>query len=220
VSDSLKKIITSTEGKLLVGAIVMIVLLTFYIFYCWIYDSRLYQSVVAIVVSDIIFGRAAGISIGYAMHLSTTHIIILNSYVEIITILVIYPLFVLSWNKLYILDSMQPHIQKIKDIATKYQPYIQKYGIIGLFGFVLFPFWMTGPIVGAVIGYLMGFSHIKTLSIVSLGTLIAVVCWSLFINEIKVFLSSINENAFLFIIFLIVVSTIVGYIYSRAKKEG
>jgi uncharacterized membrane protein len=217
--NSLKPLIKSIEGKLLLTSFILTIFLFIYIFYCWLIDPKLYQSVVAIVVSDILFGRAAGISIGYVMKMSEIDIVVLNFYVELITIFTVYPLFILSWKKLFVMDSTQSHMQKIKDSAIKYKPYIQKYGLFGLFIFVLFPFFMTGPIIGSAIGYIMGFSHFITLSTVIISTFIAIILWALFIEQIKHLLASINENAFIFTIFIIICLLIIFYIYKRFKRE-
>jgi uncharacterized membrane protein len=219
ISDKYKKIIFSTEGKLLLTSFFLTILLSIYIFYCWIYDTHLYQTVVAIVASDLFFGRAAGISIGYAMDLDTTTIVVLTMAVESITVFMVYSLFLLSWNQLFVMQTMQTSMQKIKDIATKYHPYIERYGVIGLLCFVFFPFWMTGPTVGIVISYLMGFSHTKGLSIVLSSTLVAILCWAFFIREIQEYLDSINENAFLFVIFAIVVIIVISYIIKKYKSH-
>jgi hypothetical protein len=43
---------------------------------------------------------------------------------------------------------------------------------------VWFPFWMTGPVVGSAIGYLLGMPAWVTLSVVLAGTFVAIVGWA------------------------------------------
>jgi len=57
---------------------------------------------------------------------------------------------------------------------------------------VFMPFWMTGPVVGIIIGDLMNFSLVKNITIVAIGTFVAIFCWAImikyFIEYIQVFI--------------------------------
>ncbi|MBW1913119.1 MAG: small multi-drug export protein, partial [Deltaproteobacteria bacterium] len=55
---------------------------------------------------------------------------------------------------------------------------IKKYGSIGLFLFVMFPFFMTGPVIGAIIGYLLNYKAINTFLIVFSGTLTSIMIYA------------------------------------------
>lgn len=50
--------------------------------------------------TNIIFGRAAGISVGYTMGLDHIVVVTVNMLIETILVLLFYPLFVLSWRRL------------------------------------------------------------------------------------------------------------------------
>jgi uncharacterized membrane protein len=52
-----------------------------------------------------------------------------------------------------------------------------KFKIAGIFLFVWLPFFMTGVVVGAVLGHLLGLKTWLNLITVVLGTLSASVCW-------------------------------------------
>ena len=69
--------------------------------------------------------------------------------------------------------------------APKYEPHIRSYGIIGLILFVLTPFAMTGPVVGSFVGFLIGFRHRLTLSIVLFSTFIAIILWIYLIKNFE-----------------------------------
>ena len=58
---------------------------------------------------------------------------------------------------------------KVKELRLKYSSFFEKYGKYGLFLFVWFPFWMTGPVVGSIIGFLIGITHLHTMLIVITG---------------------------------------------------
>jgi uncharacterized membrane protein len=129
----------------------------------------------------------AGLSIGIASQIDTFALIAFNFFIESIMVIILYPLFVLSWNKLDLVSyaPIQNYLEKSKQSATKYQPLIQKYGIIGLILFVLTPFAMTGPVVGSFVGYLIGLKHRVTLITVLSSTLVAIILWLYLIRNFE-----------------------------------
>lgn len=137
--------------------------------------------------SNIIFGRMAGLSIGISSQIDTTVLIAFNLFIESIMVLILYPLFVLSWKSLHVVTyaPLNDFLKRSQKSAEKYQPLIKKYGIIGLVFFVLTPFAMTGPVVGSFVGYLMGLSHLTTLIVVLFSTLIAIILWTYFIKNFE-----------------------------------
>jgi len=61
---------------------------------------------------------------------------------------------------------------------------IKKYGTIGLFFFVMLPFFMTGPVIGSIIGYLLNYKAIHNFLIVFSGTLSSIVIYALIGNTV------------------------------------
>ena len=155
--------------------------------FCAIFYSSYLQQILSITATNIIFGRMAGLSIGIASQMDTTLLIAFNLFIESIMVLIFYPLFVMSWNKLDLI-SYQPlnqFMERSKKSAHKYEPVIKRYGVIGLILFVLTPFAMTGPVVGSFVGYLIGFPHYKTLLVVLFSTLVAIIIWVYLIKNFE-----------------------------------
>lgn len=168
-------------GLLLLGGYFVLVML------CAIFYSNYFQQVLSITITNVIFGRMAGLSIGVASQMDTTFLVLFNFYIESIMVLILYPLFVFSWKKLDFVSypPLSRYLEHSKHNANKYQPLIQRYGIIGLVLFVLTPFAMTGPVVGSFVGYLIGFSHKLTLAIVLSSTFIAIIVWVYLIKNFE-----------------------------------
>jgi uncharacterized membrane protein len=141
----------------------------------------------SITATNVIFGRMAGLSIGIASQMDITLLVALNLFIESIMVLILYPLFVLSWNKLELISykPLNSFLERSKENAGKYEPFIKRYGIIGLILFVLTPFAMTGPVVGSFVGYLIGLSHRMTLFVVLLSTFIAIIIWVYLIKNFE-----------------------------------
>ena len=86
---------------------------------------------------------------------------------------------------LFVVKGMKRYLLNLQEAAEHHRPIITKLGIPGLFFFVLTPFWMTGPVVGCIIGYLLGLRHWMNLSVVIAGTCFAIVGWNIIIDRLN-----------------------------------
>lgn len=133
--------------------------------------------------------------------------------------LIIYPLFILSWNKLLHFKRLKRWSDRLHATAQRYRDKIQRYGIIGLFAFVFFPFWMTGPIVGAIIGYLMGLRHRVTLPVVILGTFLATMGWAWLLERIRRWAATFDKRAPWLIVAAIGLLVVLGFLIRQIRRR-
>jgi len=163
--------------------------------FCALFFPKYLQLILSITATNIVFGRMAGLSIGIASQMDTNLLIAFNLFIESIMVLIFYPLFVLSWHKLDLI-TYQPFnrfIERSKQNAHKYEPFIKRYGMIGLILFVLTPFAMTGPVVGSFVGFLIGFRHRMTLFVVLSSTLVAIILWVYLIKNFEEILIAYSD---------------------------
>jgi uncharacterized membrane protein len=166
------------------------------------------QSLAAVTATNLVFGRAAAISLGYAMGLDDVTVILVNLLIETILVLVFYPLFVFSWWQLFELKRLRRSMSAVRDAAERHRETIRRYGVIGLFAFVWSPLWMTGPVIGCAIGFLLGLRMRVTLSVVLGGTFVAMIGWAVVmraLNEQAARLSAVGPLALFAIMALLVV---------------
>jgi len=185
----------STEGRMLgIGlALTGLMLLAFGI--GWhLYPDRILPYAIMTGL-NLIIGREAGMSFGYASGFGHAQVVPLNILIETIQVLVIYPLFVQSTRHLIKLRMLEPFITRIHQAAESGGGVVRKFGIAGLFVFVFAPFWMTGPVVGAIIGFLIGLRPWVNLAVVLVSTYIAIGIWALLLNELNVWASTVNQFA-------------------------
>ena len=175
------------EGQVLLLGLLLLGGYFIFIVFCAIFYADYLQSLLSITITNVIFGRMAGLSIGVASQMDTTFLVLFNFFIESIMVLILYPLFVFSWNKLEFVTyaPLTRYLERSKHNAHKYQPLIQRYGVIGLILFVLTPFAMTGPVVGSFVGFLIGFRHRLTLAIVLSSTFIAINIWIFLIKNFE-----------------------------------
>ena len=192
---NLKELISSQEGKILIVGILLLLLLLIIIAVTYLFSMNEANDLVAMSIVNFFFGRAAGISYGYTVEFSDRVIIIINMMIEFIMVMITYPLFVFSWNKSLNIEFLRHFFISVKRQKLKYKSYFLKYGKYGLFLFVWFPFWMTGPVIGAIIGFLIGMKHYTTMVIVLGGTSLAIVIWTYFLKELIFLLNQISANA-------------------------
>jgi len=176
-------------GLLLLGSYFILLLL------CGIFYAEYFQELLSITITNVIFGRMAGLSIGVASQMDTTFLVFFNFFIESIMVLILYPLFVFSWNKFEFVSypPLSRYLERSRHNANRYQPLIQRYGIIGLILFVLTPFAMTGPVVGSFVGFLIGLRHRVTLAVVLSSTFIAIILWTYLIKNFEEQLVAYND---------------------------
>ena len=207
----------STKGRLLrVGlALTGLMLLALGIGGYLFPDSALTYA--AITGLNLTIGRAAGMSFGYASGLGHAQVIPLSMLVETIKVLVVYPLFVLSWRHLITLRRLQSFVTRLHHAAESQGGVVRKYGIVGLFVFVFGPLWMTGPVVGAIIGFLIGLRPWVNVAVVLSSTYVAIGVWGLLLNELSVWAATVNQFAPYALFLAIVLIAVVIHLLSRRR---
>ncbi len=176
-----------SESRILSFGLFLLVVFLFLLALNAYFHPNEFKVLLSMTASNIIFGRMAGLSIGISSQMDTTLLIAFNLFIESTMVMILYPLFVLSWKSLHVVSyvPLSDFLKRSQESAEKYQPLIKKYGIIGLVFFVLTPFAMTGPVVGSFVGYLMGLPHLLTLTVVLFSTLIAIILWTYFIKNFE-----------------------------------
>lgn len=180
----LKKLLSTPEGHILEIGLILTLLFVIVLGIGYIRFPEKAHMFLGMSATNILFGRAAGISFGYSFELGNVLVILTNILIETILVLIFYPLFVFSWQSILVIEPLKKFMKHTSLAAETHQDTIRKYGIIGLFMFVWLPFWMTGPMVGCAIGYLLGLSPWKNLTIVLTSTCLAIVCWSLLLRKL------------------------------------
>lgn len=211
-----EKLFSTQEGRILLFGVILILLLTLFIIITYFINSSFANKISGMVVTNIAVGRVPSLSLGYATELSHFVVIFTNLYVEMIMVTIIYPLFVFSFNRILKVRLLEDFFNKVQVYKAKHQLLFDKYGIFGLFIFVFFPFWMTGPIVGSLIGYLLGVKHYTTIAIVAVATAIAMIIWGIFLHEFIELLSMI-DTALVWIFLMLILAV---FLLIRLRKES
>lgn len=174
----------------------------------WLVNPDLAARFAAMTGLNLTVGRAAGMSFGYASGLHHPAVITSNVLVETIQVLVVYPLFVLSWKNLVDARHMQRFLVSMRRSAEANQSRVARYGMIGLFAFVFLPFWMTGPVVGSIIGFLIGLKARHNLPIVLSATYAAVAIWAVFFERMNQWLADYGRYAAFGLVLVVAIAAV------------
>jgi len=168
---------------------------------------------------NIFFGTIVAMSIGYAAGYGHAIVISVNIWIESVMVLLFYPLFVLSMQKLVEFTMLKRFLERTQSAAERHHDKVRRYGIAGLFFFVWFPFWMTGPLVGCVIGYLLGFPAWLTISVVLSGTVVAMFGWAYLLSDIYKHAAVFGPWASIVLIALLMLAIFTAYLLDRRGRN-
>ena len=213
-------LLASPEGRTLLIGVALAFAYIFWLGVKLLLSPDEFQVLIGMTAMDIMFGRAAAMAFGYSLNLKHAKVIPICMIIETILVLIVYPLFVLSWRHLLVVKRLKKVFEHIGKSAETHKDKVQKYGIIGLLAFVWFPFWMTGPVVGCVIGFLLGLRAWLNMTVVLSGTYLAIVAWALFLRRFHDSVAAYSSQAAMVLMVLLIVIIIVGSLLHRSLHEN
>jgi uncharacterized membrane protein len=180
------------------------------------------RNLLSMTFHHILGGRAAGMSAGYAFGFGAPLVIGANMAIETFMVLLFYPLFVLSYHHLIVIPPLEDTMRRARRAAQAHERTVVKFGVPGLLLFVWFPFWMTGPLVGSVIGFLIGLRTWVNLAVVLAGTYLAIFCWGVVFRHLHERLEALGPYvpfAFVALILLLAVAIHIRYYVVSRQDE-
>jgi uncharacterized membrane protein len=213
-------LLTQSEGRLLMAGVALAFIYAFWLGIKMLFSPEDSQVLVGMTATQIIFGRAAAMAFGYSLDLKHTTVIPMCIVIETISVLIFFPLFVFSWRQLLVINWLKNIFMRIRNAAEAKKDIVKRYGIIGLFVFVWFPFWMTGPVVGCVIGFLLGLRLWVIITAVLAGTCVAIFGWAFFLRQLLNQVASYSPYAAMVLMILLVIIIIVGHLLQRTHHKN
>lgn len=163
--------------------------------------------------------RALAISTAFEAKLAWPAIAAGTITVETLIMLILYPLVVFSCEQLARARFFGGVLDAAIRAAHRHRPRVARYGVPGLLLFVWFPFWSTGPLVGAVIGYFLGMRVWLILSAVTAGTVLAVLSWVLLFGQLHALAAGFSHMLPLVILVILVGLAVAVNIRTRLKRR-
>ena len=173
----------------------------------------------AITATQVFLGRVAGMSLGYAMDVSPKVLVPFAMFIETAFVLLFYPLFVLSWRRLLVVDVLRRFMERTRRVAEDHHDAVVKFGIPGLLFFVWFPFFMTGPFIGSVIGFMLGLRTWVNLAVVLTGTYLAVLSWAILLRRVQQHVVQFSPYAPLVLVTVLIAILVVAYLLWITRRN-
>lgn len=207
----------TTEGRILLSGLLLSLLYAIWLAASYFVSPNIFQVYVGMTATHILFGRAAGMSFGYSLDFGHLIVIPINLAIEIIMVMLIFPLFVLGWRNLLVIKALNNFMRRIEEAAEANEERIHRYGIPGLLLFVCIPFWMTGPVIGSVLGFFLGLRPWVNMFVVLFGTTIASLGWAILLKELHDRVADFSPFAPMILVLIIVAIVVAGYLLEQKK---
>jgi len=210
---------STAEGRVLFCGLALLTAYLIFLAVAYFISPAGSQVLIGMTATSILFGRTAGMSFGFALDYGLAAVIAVNLIVEILLVLIIYPLFVFSWRKLLVFEVLVKFMLRVEAAADRHQEKLRRYGVPSLFLFVFLPFWLTGPLVGAVIGFFLGLRPWVNMAVVLSATTLACIAWGVFLRALHEWASGFNPFAPVIILFAFVVFAVLGYLWQSRRHR-
>jgi uncharacterized membrane protein len=217
-----QRLVALPEGKILICGVVVLGGYVACVLLARMRSGDLFHALWSMTTTHILGGRAAGILWGLEHRLSLWLVVGANAAIETFLVLLFYPLFVFSYERLIVIKPLEETMARARRAAKAHERTVMEFGVPGLLLFVWFPFWMTGPLIGSVIGFLIGLRPAVNILAVLGGTYLAILSWGVFLHGVHRSLAAVSPYvpfAFVAVILLLAVSIHIRYAFSR-HAEG
>lgn len=211
---------STPEGRILLLGLALSLFYAIFLVTSYFISPQNFQVFIGMTATNVLFGRAAGMSFGYALDFGHLIVFPVNLAIESILVLLVYPLFVFSWQRLLVIRRMERFMRRVEHAAERHKDKIKRYGIPSLFLFVLFPFWMTGPVVGCVIGFFLGIRPWVNVGIVLSATALACFGWAVLLKRLHDQMADFSPFAPVILLIVIVGIAVAGYMLESRRRQN
>lgn len=173
-----------------------------------------------LVLGNLFIGRAYNISQGLNWDFDRLYLIFQCGLEDILVLMVIYPWLVVGYARAAQWRYIGPFFTDIRESAEAHRKRVDWLGPLGLVLFVFFPFWSTGPLVGGMIGYLMGLRPWLLFSSVFLGNVLSVIVGIYAFETVHKFDETLSARLPAIIFLIVVILLAAGYVTARRRAAG
>ncbi len=173
-----------------------------------------------LVLGNLFIGRAFNISLGLQQDFDRLYLLFQCGLEDILVLMVIYPWLVVAYSQAAKWRYVGNFFTDIRESAEAHRKRVDWLGPLGLVLFVFFPFWSTGPLVGGMIGYLMGLRPWLLFSSVFLGNILSVIVGIYAFETVHKFDEKLGARLPAIIFLFVVILLAAGYVTARRKAAN
>lgn len=207
---------------MLIGVAALIILVGFYVSMIVSGHPEKANHIWKIIGFHITGGAAIGTLKGSAYSdLGNVENIVINGLLTVVIIFLFTSAFNLSCRGLFHMPWLKKSFSNLKTGARSQKKTWAKFGIPGIFAFVIFPMTGTGPIIGSLLGRLIGLGFWTTIATVTSASLSTIVLAALFGDFLSDKLGDrVLSYIVLSVILLIILSAGLGRLYMWMRGRG
>ena len=209
----------SACGKIFLAGCCMLLVWIGLVAGLWRAGSDRWTEVLTVGFAHLLAGRAISIAQGTHVGLPAWAITIIATYADIMGMLIVYPIFIYSYENFFEGRFFQTRMKPMLDSARRGVDRFHGGKILGVFFFVWLPFWMTGIIIGAILGYLLGLRTWVTLATAACGTLAAVASWVYAYDIVFRWLGEVHQEIALIVVIVILLGLFVFRVLKARKMR-
>ncbi len=193
--------------------LLMLTLTAWVVMYFWKGDP--YDETWQIILLTAFFGRAAAVGAGLSNDFHPVFLFYQAVATDLILVLYLFPAFVRGYQRLAQVRYVGAYLMNAHKVALRYKSRMAPYGMAGLLVFVIFPFWSTGPLVGSIVGYLLGLPSVGVVLTVTIGNILACAAWVWFYD----WLNDWNPGVAMALLVLIFAMAITGFAVAAVRRK-
>lgn len=137
--------------------------------------SEIFKKTGGLMAAHTMGGRLFNAGAGIELHLPNWFIIYQCWIYDFVLMCFGYPLFAWGYKKASHLPIVGPHLDSAHKAALAHSDTVRPYGLMGLMIFVITPIWATGPLVGTILGYVLGLGAAPTFLAVGTANMMSTV---------------------------------------------
>ncbi len=153
------------------------------------------QGLLSMVVVENFAGREAGIPLATQAGAPAWLIAQVSTLQDLAVVALAYPVFLYLLGRYHDRDNLvMRRLRRIERAAAQHQHFVDRWGAVGLYVFMIVPFLINGPLVGAVVGRLAGMHNRALVAPVFLATATAATAWSYGYDALYVFAARFDSR--------------------------
>ena len=163
----------AAEWRIICAVLVLATVTLFALGLIELKDQPLAFKLLTIIGLHVVGARAPAILFCLAHGMSPAATLFLNFYIEVLLVVLVYYTFILIVRECIESKILRLAARQAESAAQRHVTRLKRFEQVGLFLLVMAPLPMTGPVTGAIVGYLLNLRPSRTLPIVLAGTFCA-----------------------------------------------
>ena len=188
------------EGRLFKLGLIGIGVLAAEITIVFLIDQRMAWGLVQMVATENFAGREGAIGLALNRGAPPWLTAQVSATQDLVVVALAFPVFLHLLAKYHDRDNIvMRRLRKVEAAADRHRKVADRWGAIGIYVFMVIPFLVNGPLVGAVAGRLAGMTRHAIVLPVILATVTAAFAWSYGLDALQDFMKQFHDKLPIFL---------------------